>query len=83
VWSPLFALAGGLNEQPPVFAQSEVPLANAGIALATIIAAMSAATKSAGIVRLINMPPPFSSVAAVIFVSCCPMIFLLLVEGAG
>jgi len=44
---------------------------------------MSAATKSARIVRLINVPPPFSSVAAVIVVSCCPMIFLLLVEGAG
>jgi len=54
----------------------------AGKALSANVAAMSAAAKSTKIVCL-NVPPPFSSVATAIDVCCCPIVFLLLVEGAG
>ena len=54
----------------------------AGMALAAIIATISPAKVSTKIMRL-KAPPLVSFSAATVIVCCCPIVFLLWVEGAG
>ena len=58
-------------------------LAKAGAVIDTIITAISAAAARTKIMRLNNVPPHFSSVATVIVVSLCPVIFFLLFRLRG
>src|SRR5215210_6895439 len=62
------------NEQPLPWHFSAK--ANAGAAMTSFFAAIIAATKSAKNMRLNVLP-------VALIVSCCPIVFLLLVEGAG